>query len=189
MDFIHNITEGRSFNIEALRGILDDSLKEKDFFCRKSCRLLNNVGLEKNEALMLLAQYKSKIKYGYDLSISSLSHILRVSKRDKKETSINKLVESPFFLIKACWLYDHAPYFFFYDEGKSEGRNSLIIEFAKQYEADFLKNRVAIDKWRKIINPKRIRSTTFWERGKIPTRTTYWICLSICCHHISCWIC
>jgi CRP-like cAMP-binding protein/sugar phosphate isomerase/epimerase len=167
MDFIHNITEGRSFNIEALRSILDESLNEEDFFCRKSCRLLNNVGLEKNEALMLLAQYKSKIKYGYDLSISTLSHILRVSKNDKKETSIKKLVESPFFLVKACWLYDHAPNFYFFNGYKPKDLDDFIIKFAKEYDTQFLNNKVSVEKWKKINKPRRVLASSFWEKDII----------------------
>jgi CRP-like cAMP-binding protein/sugar phosphate isomerase/epimerase len=162
MNYIQKIVTKKVDRV-TIKKVLDESLKEDDFYCRKSRHLLTNAGLEIDAVLMLLAHHKSSVKYGYELSSTSLSHILELAKTKQKEAPLKRLIESPFFLMKACWLYDHAPYFFFYDEGKSEGRDSLIIEFAKQYEADFLKNRVAIDTWRKIKNPKRIRSTTFWE--------------------------
>ena len=85
----------------------------------------------------------------------------RVTIRKVLDESLN--IESPFFLVKACWLYEHAPYFFFCDGGDSEDRDSLVIEFAEQYESRFLKDRVAIDTWEKIENPRRVRVTTFWE--------------------------
>lgn len=162
MSYIQKIVT-KKVDMVTIKKVLDESLKEDDFYCRKSRHLLTNTGLEIDAVLMLLAHHKSSVKYGYELSSTNLSHILELANTKQKEAPLKRLIESPFFLMKACWLYDHAPYFFFYDEGKSEGRDSLIIEFAKQYEADFLKNRVAIDTWRKIINPKHIRSTTFWE--------------------------
>jgi len=146
-----------------IKKILDESLNEDDFYCRKSRHLLSSTGLEIDAVLTLLAHHKSSIRYGYDLSPDSLSQILKLAKIEEKEAPLKRLIESPFFLVKACWLYEHAPYFFFYDEGDSEDRDFLVIEFAEQYESRFLRNRVAIDTWKKIRNPRRVRVTTFWE--------------------------
>ncbi len=146
-----------------IKKVLDESLNEDDFYCRRSRHLLSSTGLEIDAVLMLLAHHKSSVRYGYDLSSDSLSHILGLAKIKKKGAPLKRLIESPFFLVKASWLYEHAPYFFFYDESDSKERDSLIIEFAKQYESGFLKNRIAIDTWRKIKNPRRVRVTTFWE--------------------------
>ncbi|RLB83964.1 MAG: hypothetical protein DRH17_00345 [Deltaproteobacteria bacterium] len=163
MDYIQKIV-AEDVDRVTIKRILDESLSEDDFYCQKSRHLLSSMGLETDAVLMLLAHHKSSVKYGYNLSSTSLSHLLELSKIQEKEAPLKRLIESPFFLVKACWLYEHAPYFFFYDKGKSEDRDSLIIQFAKQYETHFLKNRVAIDTWRKIENPRRIRATTFWER-------------------------
>jgi len=141
--------------------ILDHSLAEDNFYCPKSRDRLIRAGLEMDAALMLLAHHKSKVKYGYDLGPENLAYLLKLA--TKKETPLKRLVESPFFLVKACWLYEHAPYFLFYDEDKSEERDAFILEFAKQYETNFLNNRVAVDAWKKIDDPKRIWATTFWE--------------------------
>jgi len=146
-----------------IKKVLDESLNEDDFYCRKSRHLLSSTGLEIDAVLTLLAHHKSSIRYGYDLSPDSLSQILELAKIEEKEAPLKRLIESPFFLVKACWLYEHAPYFFFYDEGDSQNRDSLVIEFAEQYESRFLRNRVAIDTWKKIRNPRRVRVTTFWE--------------------------
>ena len=147
----------------AINKVLDESLNEDDFYCRKSRHLLSSMGIETDTVLMLLAQHKSSVKYGYDLSSDSLSHLLELAKVKEEEAPLKRLIESPFFFVKACWLYEHAPYFFFYDKGKSEDRDSLIIDFAKQYKSHFLENTVAIDTWKKVEDPKRIRITTFWE--------------------------
>ena len=147
----------------AIENILDESLNEDDFYCRKSRNLLSSMGLEMNEALMSLARHKSSTKYGYDLSTTNLSHLLELAGIREKDAPLRRLVESPFFLVKACWLYEHAPFFFFYDEGESEDRDSLIIKFASQYETHFLNNRVDVDTWRKTKNPRRVRNTSFWE--------------------------
>jgi CRP-like cAMP-binding protein/sugar phosphate isomerase/epimerase len=147
----------------AVQKVLDKSLEEDDFYCRKSRGLLGTMGLERDAALKLLAQHKSSVKYGYDISPDTLSHLLALAKLSGQETPLAKLIESSFFFVKACWLYEHAPYFFFYDEESSEDRDSLIIEFANQYETRFLKSKVVIDTWKKMENPKRVRVTTFWE--------------------------
>ena len=147
----------------AINKVLDESLNEDDFYCRKSRHLLSSMGIETDTVLMLLAQHKSSVKYGYDLSSDSLSHLLELAKVKEEEAPLKRLIESPFFFVKACWLYEHAPHFFFYDKSESEDRDSLIIDFAKQYESHFLENTVAIDTWKKVEDPKRIRITTFWE--------------------------
>ena len=165
MDYIQKIVT-KKLNRVTIKKILDESLKEDDFYCQKSRRLLSSMGLEKDGVHMLLAHHKSSVKYGYDLSSDTLSHLLELAKIREKEAPLIRLIEAPFFLVKAGWLYEHAPYFFFYDEGKTEDRDSLIIEFARQYETHLIKNRVAIDTWEKIENPRRVRATTFWE-GKI----------------------
>jgi CRP-like cAMP-binding protein/sugar phosphate isomerase/epimerase len=146
-----------------IKKILDSSLDDTDSFCRESRKLLTAMGLESNTTLLLLAHHKSKKKYGCDLSTKSLSHLLTLAHNHKNEAPIKRLVNSPFFLVKACWLYEHAPYFLFYDEGTSEDLDAYILAFAEQYEANFLKSNVAIDTWEKTKSPKRVMVTTFWE--------------------------
>jgi CRP-like cAMP-binding protein/sugar phosphate isomerase/epimerase len=162
MDYIQKIVP-ENVNRVTIEKLLDESLSEDDLYCRKSRNLLSSTGLGFDAVLMLLAHHKSSVRYGYDLSSDSLSHILELAKTGEKDAPLKRLIESPFFLVKACWLYEHAPYFFFCDEGESEDRVSLIIKFAKQYESRFLKNRVPTDTWEKIRKPRRVRITTFWE--------------------------
>ncbi len=147
----------------AINKVLNESLSEDDFYCQKSRRLLGSMGLETDTVLMMLAQHKSSVKYGYDLSSDTLSHLLALAKVKQEEVPLKRLIESPFFYVKACWLYEHAPYFGFYEKGRSEERDSLILNFARRYDSHFLENRVAIDTWEKVENPKRISITTFWE--------------------------
>ena len=156
-------TVTREVDKVAIGKVLHESLNDDDFYCRKSHQLLRSMGLETETVLVLLAQHKSRVKYGYDLSSDTLSHLLELAKL-KEEAPLKKLIESPFFFVKAAWVYEHSPYFYFYDEDRIEDRDSLIIDFAKQYENNFLENEVAIDRWKKVEDPKRIRVTTFWER-------------------------
>jgi CRP-like cAMP-binding protein/sugar phosphate isomerase/epimerase len=162
MNYLDKASTGETEK-EAIKKILDESLNDDDFFCRKSRNKLAGMGLDKNMAMTLLAHHKSSIKYGYDLSSDSLAHLLELSEIKKGENPLKRLLESPFFLVKACWLFEHAPFFLFYDELKPEGRDSLVTKFAKQYETNFLKSRVDISNWRKIKNPWLVQAATFWE--------------------------
>ena len=162
MEYLEQIVSGKA-DVAAVEKVLDESLNEDDFYCHKSRNLLNSMGLKEDEALMLLAHHKSSVKYGYDLSGKALSHLLELAGTSEKEAPLKMLIESPFFLVKACWLYEHAPYFYFFGEGSSEDLDSLIVDFAGKYESRFLKNRVANDTWKKTENPRRVIATTFWE--------------------------
>jgi sugar phosphate isomerase/epimerase len=162
MEYVEEIVSGKA-NVVAVKKVLDESLNEDDCYCHKSRNLLNSMGLKEDEALMLLSHHKSSVKYGYDLSANALSHLLELAGTREKEAPLKMLIESPFFLVKACWLYEHAPYFYFFGEGSSEDLDSLIVDFAGKYESRFLKNRVAIDTWEKAENPGRVIATTFWE--------------------------
>jgi len=147
----------------AVNKALDESLEDDDFYCRKSRSLLGTMGLRADAVTSMLAQHKSSVKYGYDISPATLSHLLELARTKREEAPLKGLIESPFFFVKACWLYEHSPYFLSYDEGQSEARDSLIMKFARQYESCFLKRKANIDTWSKIKNPKRVRVTTFWE--------------------------
>jgi CRP-like cAMP-binding protein/sugar phosphate isomerase/epimerase len=142
---------------------LDESLKDDDFYSRRSRSLLAGTGLEADAVASMLAQYKSSVKYGYNISPSTLSHLLKVARTKDEGGPLKRLIESPFFFMKACWLYEHSPYFLSYDEGQSEARDSLITQFAWRYERHFLNHRTNIDTWSKVENPRRVRVTTFWE--------------------------
>ena len=158
-----DITETEEIKKEAIKKFLDESLNDDDFYCRRSCNKLTGTGLDKKKALMLLAHHKSSIKYGYNLSSNNLSHLFKLAEIRGNKGPLKGLLESPFFLVKACWLIEHAPFFFFCDEFKPEGSDSLIIEFAEKYETDFLKNRVDIEGWIKVENPWQVKAATFWE--------------------------
>ena len=144
MDYIKALVD-ENIDRKNIENILDGSLREDDFFCQKSRELLTGLGIDEDVALMLLAHHKSKAKYGYAISQKDLSHIVELAKNKENEAPLRRLINSPFFLAKACWLYEHAPYFFFYDMEESTDRDSFILEFSKHYEANFLEIRVPID--------------------------------------------
>ena len=114
MDYIKALVDENIDRIN-IENILDGSLKEDDIFCQKSRDLLTDIGIDENVALMLLAHHKSKAKYGYAISQKDLSHIVELATKKENEAPLRRLINSPFFLAKVCWLYEHAPYFFFYD--------------------------------------------------------------------------
>ena len=145
----------------SVRKILKQSLKE-DLCSRESFEKFLGLGLEPDKAIALLAQYKSSVKYGYEISPATPRHLWELSKKGDTETALGRLIESPFFMMKSCWLYEHAPYFFFCSQDGSNELDFFILEFASKYESDFLKNK-APDTWKKVENPKRVRATTFWE--------------------------
>lgn len=151
-------------DVDAVAKVLEESLREKDFFSSRSKKDLDRLGFDPDAALMLLARHKSKAKYGYELRVSSISHILELSKKETHGSPLGKLTRSPFFLIKCCWIYDHAPYFVFYGDENADLRDALILEFAMQYEANLLKTQAPFQTWAPVINPSPLLATTFWER-------------------------
>lgn len=164
MDYIKSLVPKKT-NRSAVENILNRSLQERDPYCQKSYQELLNIGLNKETASALMAHHKSFVTYGYGLDQHALAHLFQLSKtKQKKGARLQKLFESPFLLAKSCWFYEHAPYFFFLDEDKQENIDSLIFEFAEQYETNFLNSRVATTTWKKVLNPKRVMATTFWER-------------------------
>ena len=160
MDDIDRI--GGSANSDKIRSILDASLSETDFFCRGSQSLLGQMGLPQGEGLMLLALHKSSVKYGYIIASDTLSHLLDLAGQTEKR-ALRRLVESPFFLVKASWLYEHAPYFFFFDKGKAADLDDYITRFAEEYEAQLLESKISSEGWEQIRNPSRVLGVTFWE--------------------------
>jgi len=162
MEYIKEKATGKT-DVTAIKRVLDESLNEDDSYCHKSRSQLYSMGLKAEETLTLLAQHKSSVKYGYELSGDALSHLLELAGTREKEAPLRRLIESPFFLVKSCWLYEHAPYFYFFGEWDPKDLDSLIIDFASQYETRFLKNRVDIETWEKTENPRRVIATTFWE--------------------------
>jgi len=163
MDYISRVISDKKLDIGPIRKVLDESLSEKDISCEESRKQLNNMGLERDEALMLLALHKSSVKYGYDLSPASLSHLFRLAGEKENEAPLLRLFDSPFFLIKTGWLYEHAPYFLFFDKDTPEKLDEYIINFATQYDSLFLKQSLPIDTWTRSKDPRRVRTVTFWE--------------------------
>ena len=161
MEYLEKLVGGKA-DSATVKGILDGSIKEDDFFCRKSLTLLSSMGFEEESALMLLAHHKSGIKYGYNLASTTLSHIFELAGTSEENAPIKKIIQSPFFLVKACWLYEHAPYFFFCDEERPEDPDFLITEYAERFEA-LLGHKADLSSLGKTKDPRNVMSTTFWE--------------------------
>ena len=83
MGYIQEIATGKA-DFAAVKKVLDESLNEDDFFCNKSRNQLSGMGVKAEEALKLLARHKSSVKYGYDLSSNTLSHLLELAETSKK---------------------------------------------------------------------------------------------------------
>lgn len=161
MDYIDR-TNGESANRNEIRNILNASLSETDFFCSESRTLLEQRGLSRGEALMLLAQHKSGAKYGYAIASGTLPHLMELAGRGGR-ASLRRLVEAPFFLVKAAWLYEHAPYFLFFGKEKTPELDDFITRFADEYEAQILGNGISPAGWESIKDPRRVMGVTFWD--------------------------
>jgi len=160
---IDQIIDLSDLDEKKIQRILKDSLSDPDFFSKKSIRELLRLGLVKKEALALLSQFKSKIKYGYEITPPNIFYLFDLADRHKKHASIQHLLDSPFFLMKACWVYEHAPYFLFYDEHGSEDLDELMLKLADQYNRLFLNHDLNIHGWEKLKNPRQVMAVTFWE--------------------------
>jgi len=145
---------------------LDVSLLEKDFFCPESRHMLADLGLDRHEALSLLAGHKSQAKYGYTLSPETVTHILQLADESGPKHVLHGLVEAPFFLLKASWLYEHAPYFSFAG-GNQRDLDAFVKKFAHEYATQYLHNRVTAKSWQKLQNPWRVVTVTFWDNQVI----------------------
>jgi hypothetical protein len=93
-----NRTNEGALRRDDIRNILDASLLESDFFCRKSRGFLEQKGLKKDEALISLAEHKSRVKYGYLISSHTLTHLLALA-GEQKAQALGHLIESPFFFL------------------------------------------------------------------------------------------
>ena len=136
MDVINEILGNKKTDIVAVEEILRDCLTAKDPFYKDSHEKLFGVGLEKYKANMLLAHHISRIKYGYNLSYSTLSHVSSLIEKVEKEESFKKLLNFPFLLVKSSWLFEHAPYFLFLDIGSAE-LDDYIIKFIREFKHRF----------------------------------------------------
>ena len=162
MNYIQQIIGKKGVDISQIRGILDEGIHDKDLFCQKGVQRLIDLGLKGDEPLMLLAFHKSAVKYRYDLSFKSVSHLFHLAKK-RYDKPLKRIFKSPFLIVKTCWLYEHAPYFHYYNKDSQEEIDEFILDFSERYVSQFLDQKVVIDGWKKIKNPKRVRAVTFWE--------------------------
>ncbi|MEW6668225.1 MAG: cyclic nucleotide-binding domain-containing protein [Thermodesulfobacteriota bacterium] len=154
---------GAGLGDENIRRTLESGLQETDFYSRKSLAGLSRLGLSREQALLLLARHRSVLKYGYDLSPDTLSHLLLLAAESSPESSLHRLAESPLFLMKAGWIYEHAPYFRLCNEGSARELDALIARFSEEYEHRFLLNHLPTQAWEKSPRPWRVIGVTFWE--------------------------
>jgi CRP-like cAMP-binding protein/sugar phosphate isomerase/epimerase len=154
---------GAGLEDEEIRRTLDSGLQETDFYSRKSRYELRRLGLSREEALLLLARQRSIVKYGYDLSSDTLSHLLSLAGEAAPDSSLHRLTESPLFLMKAGWVYEHAPYYRFCSEESAKDLDTLIARFAEEYEHGLLLNHVPTEAWENAPQPWRVIGVTFWD--------------------------
>ena len=163
MNFINEVIGKKKLDNSRILKILKESLSEKNPSCPKSIFQLQNMNLNESQAVILLAFYKSEVKYGYKLSYHNVLHLFKLAESKGSENPLKRLLKYPFLLVKTCWLYEHAPYFIFYNKKKSEKLDEFILEFASNYESLFLNHKIPVDNWKRLKNPKRVRAVTFWE--------------------------
>jgi CRP-like cAMP-binding protein/sugar phosphate isomerase/epimerase len=164
MYYVDKILADRSVRRIAVTSVLEESLNEHDLCSRNAVTKLAGLGLEDDDALILLANHKSVRKYGYPLSVDTLRHILKLSKEHSRLSPLKALIKSPFLFAKTGWLYEHAPSFVFYHSYRQEELDSYILQFAENYQSLFLAHRVSFDFGEKSDNPRRVLAGTFWEK-------------------------
>lgn len=167
MDYIDHIIGDRPLDRKGIIRDLDKGLAEPDPRCTKSRGALRRRGLSDNEALVLLAHHKSLIKYGYGLSSTSLFHLLDLAEGLKGSSPLLDLIQTPFLFVKACWLYEHAPYFLFFNQSRLEDLDGIVTEFAREYDALLLRNRVSLEGWERLKDPGRVMGVSFWDNQAI----------------------
>ena len=92
MNYVEEVSK-ENFDRGTVKKLLDESLVERDFYCRKSRNRLIGMGVEKNVAIMLLALHKSSVKYDYNLASDSLLHLFDLAQREEKKAPLKSLKE------------------------------------------------------------------------------------------------
>ena len=98
-------------DMEGLEDILESSLQDKDFFSQSSMRRLSDLGVGRKEALAQLAAYKSRVKYGYELSFETISHLLLLSGKPEAHPGLHALIRSPYFLYRSSSVVIYTSFF------------------------------------------------------------------------------
>lgn len=129
---------------------------------------LSDVEIEGDSALLLLSCFKSEKKYGYSLDDSHINHIIKIAKKNQQTNPLYKLIQNPFMLVKAAWIYDHAPSFLLNNqETEANTLDHTILQFADNYYARFLHNEPAMPS-RDGYNTRdayQVLTASFWERN------------------------
>ena len=164
-EYIQELTAA-GIDLASAEAILSRSLSEDDPACPAAGRALQQAGLDPDAATRVLAAYRSMVKYGFDPAHTVLVHIQELAKREPDGAALQRLIRSPVLLMKACWLYEHSPHFVFYGECTEADRETLVLQFADRFEADFLRHTANTEGWQPIENPKRVMATTFWDKER-----------------------
>jgi len=167
MDTIDKILRVKNLDARKIRDILDESLAKRGFSLTDDRKRLVESGLDDTEALKLLAFHRSKRKYGYEIDHSTLDTLLQLAASQGLSSPLRRLIQNPFFLMKACWLHEHAPYFLFYGDPSGKDLHGIILEFAEKYEPLLLKNRASPGRWSRAVSPKQVLSVTFWQKQSL----------------------
>ncbi len=146
----------------AVESVLADSLLDLDPFQAESFRRLNELDIGRVEALVLLARHKSSAKYGFRIPEATALHVADLLSGPAHAPTMAR----PFFLMKVCWIYEHAPAFLPVDDSDPSSRDRIVERFAHDYRERFLLHHVPFSTW---VSPARqtrrnVLTTTFWER-------------------------
>jgi len=130
---------------------------------------LSEVEIEGDSALFFLSRFKSEKKYGYCLDDSHLNHIIEIANKNQQTNPLFRLIQNPFMLVKAAWIYDHAPSFLLNSqETEGNGLDNAILQFAEDYWERYLHNEPATPSGGKAHNTGdayQVSTTSFWERN------------------------
>jgi len=131
-------------------------------------RYFSDLGIDNDSALLLLSAFKSEKKYGYTLNQSHVAHIIELAKKNRLTNPLHGLIQNPFLLVKAAWIYDHAPSFLLHSQEIEDNRlDDIILEFADNYYKRYLHNETApiLNNGDKTKGVYQLLSTSFWERN------------------------
>ncbi len=153
-------------DVEGLTGIaasLSASLRDPDPFCRRARRELEGMGLDNPAALKLLASFRSRSKYDCEIASATLDHVVNLASRGAGKHAVRAPFDRPFILLKACWLYEHSPYFVFPATPSAAERNRHILDFGQDYLRRFVEQDWDLEAWETRKPTKRVRRTGFWD--------------------------
>lgn len=149
-----------------LEPVLAASLRDPDPLCPAATGALVAAGLGRAAATAVLAGYRSLSRYGYAIAPATMAQLQPLAAGGTADAvAAGALLAHPVILMKAAWLYEHAPYFALRGVQKPGARDALIGRFLEACRCGLFARHWDFSAWQPGAAPRRVRRTAFWDQS------------------------